>query len=105
MKPVTVFSAIFFSTALSIAIATPISFAQQPGQVIVDIKAIAEEIARNAKVEASEIPLTVRAPVDVAAKVCDVSPDVLRTQHGLSCTATRTSPALERLVRMRRQQQ
>ena len=108
MKPGTALLATFFSITVLVMTASPSAFAQQDGLVIVDIKAIAAEIAKNANVEASEIPLTVRASVDVAAKACGVSPDILRAQAGqggVSCAATTTSPALERLVQTRRRQQ
>lgn len=108
MKPGAALLAALFSTTVLVMTASPSAFAQQAELVIVDIQAIAADVAKNADVEASEIPLTVRAPVDVAAKACGVSPDVLRAlggQGGVSCTATTTSPALERLVQIRRRQQ
>lgn len=108
MKPDTALPAAFFSIAVLVMTAPPSALGQRGGLVIVDIKPIAAEIARNAKVEASEIPLTVQAPTDVAAKACGISPDVLRAQGGkggVSCTATTTSPALERLVQTRRREQ
>lgn len=81
---------------------------KQSELVIVDIKAVAGEIARNARLEASEIPLTIRAPVDIAAKACGIPPSVLGAQGGqggVSCAATTTFPALERLVKNRDRQQ
>ena len=108
MKPDLGLVTALLSAAVLVTTAAPFVLAQQSSLVIVDIKPIAAEIARNANVEASEIPLTVQAPVDVAAKACGVSANVLREQAGqggVSCAATTTSPALERLVQVRRREQ
>lgn len=108
MEPRNALVAAFFSAAVFSMTTFAPGLAQQTELVIVDIKAVAEDIARNVNVEASEIPLTVRAPLDVAAKVCGVAAELLRAQGargGASCAATTTSPALERLVQTKSREQ
>jgi len=76
--------------------------------LIVDIKPVAAQVAKNLNVEATRIPLTVQAPLDVAANACAIPVSVLGAQGGagaVGCTATATSPALEQLVKIRLQQQ
>jgi hypothetical protein len=106
MRPRTILFTAFCSIIVSGMAAT--AFAQQAGLIIVDIKPVAADVAKNLNVQASKIPLTVQAPVDVAAGVCQVPANVLRAQGGdggASCAATMTSPALERLVRAKLRQQ
>ncbi len=106
MKPKTILFAAFCYAAISGL--SVFAFAQQAALVIVDIKAVAADVAKNINVQASKIPLTVQAPVDVAASVCRVPANVLRAQGGdgsASCAATTTSAALERLVRAKLRQQ
>jgi hypothetical protein len=78
------------------------AFAQEP-VVIVDIKAIANQLAQNIDAEESQLPLTVQAPIPVATKVCNVPATVLGAQGDSSgavgCTATTSSPELEKIVR------
>lgn len=76
--------------------------------LIVDIKPVAAQVAKNLDVEATRLPLTVQAPLDVAASACAIPVSVLGAQGGagaVGCTATATSPALEQLVKIRLQQQ
>lgn len=76
--------------------------------LIVDIKPVAAQVAKNLNVEATRVPLTVQAPIDVAANACAIPASVLGAQGGagaVGCTATATSPALEQLVKIRLQQQ
>lgn len=83
----TVLAAISSAAALSI---TPAAFAQQSGLVNVDIRNVANNIAKNINVDVSQIPVTVQAPVSVAATVCNVAADVLGGQVASgsgSCTA------------------
>jgi hypothetical protein len=97
-----------YRTFLAAAIPTTIliglassTLAEESLQVVVDIKAVSFDVARNLRVEASQIPLTVQAPLEVAAKVCDVAATTLGTQGGngaVGCLATKSSPALEKLV-------
>lgn len=74
--------------------------AQQSGLVNVDISNVANNIAKNIHVDVSQIPLTVQAPIGVAANVCGVNANVLAQQGaGLAnCTATSTSTALNQIV-------
>lgn len=94
---------LFGTTALLLAAIGP-AHAQQP-VVIVDIKAVVNQIGQNIDAEASLLPLTVQAPIHVAAKVCGVPASVLGAQGGASgavgCEATATSPELEKIVRAR----
>jgi len=77
------------------------ALAEEPLQVIVDIKPVSLDVANNLRVEASQIPLTIQAPLEVAAKVCGVAATTLGAQGGngaVGCLATTSSPALEKLV-------
>ena len=79
----------------------PTAFAQQSGLVNVDIRNVANNIAKNINVDVSQIPVTVQAPIGVAATVCNVAANVLGEQAasgGGSCTAQTTSTALEQIV-------
>lgn len=76
------------------------AIAQQSGLVNVDISNVANNIAKNINVDVSQIPVTVQAPIGVAANVCGVNANVLAQQGaGLAnCTATSTSTALNQIV-------
>jgi len=91
------------AAALSIA-AIATARAQEP-VVIVDIKAVVNEIGQRIGAQASLLPLTVQAPIHVAAKVCGVPENILGAQGSSSgavgCAATVTSPELEKIVRAR----
>ena len=77
-----------------------VSGAQQSGLVNVDISNVANNIARNINVDVSQIPVTVQAPIGIAANVCGVNANVLAQQGvgAAQCTATSTSNALDNLV-------
>lgn len=90
-------SAVAFSGA-------PIAFAgsHQLVPMDVDLSVVKNDIARNINADVSRIPEIVAAPVDVAAKVCNVPADTLREQvknDSGGCTAESTSAALEGIVR------
>ncbi|HYD97224.1 MAG TPA: hypothetical protein VEC01_18005 [Noviherbaspirillum sp.] len=112
MKPI---SAIFTAICATAALWTPASASSPPqefGLVIVDIKTVATDIAKNIGVQASLIPLTVQVPVSVASGVCGIPETVLGAQGGapgeaagVSCEATTTSPQLEQFVRTKVRQQ
>ena len=93
------FAAIISAAVLSIA---PTAFAQQAGLINVDISNVANNIAKNINVDVSQIPVTVQAPIGVAANVCNVAANVLDAQGGSgggrSCTAQTTSTALDQAV-------
>lgn len=75
--------------------------AQQSGLVVVDISNVANNIARNINVDVSQIPVTVQAPIGVAANVCGVDANVLAQQKnagGATCDASSTSTALNQIV-------
>lgn len=86
------------ATALTLTLYA--AHAQQSGLVNVDISNVANNIAQHLQVDVSQIPLTVQAPVGVAANVCGVNANVLAQQGaGLAnCTATTTSTALNQIV-------
>jgi hypothetical protein len=94
------------STTLSvigaaILFASPFALAQQSGLVDVDIKNVINDIAQNSNLDVSRIPLTVLVPADVAANVCGIPANVLGQQvarGAATCTATRTSTALNETV-------
>ena len=89
------------SVAVAAAAFLAPAFAQQSGVVNVELKNVANNIARNLKVDVSQIPVTVQAPVAVAATVCGVAANVLGEQRGsggATCTATSTSTALDQIV-------
>jgi hypothetical protein len=84
--------------------AITLAWAQEP-VIIIDIKAVADQIAQNIGADASLLPLTVQAPVNIAAEVCGVPMTVLGMQGSSSgavgCAATTTSRALEKIVKAR----
>lgn len=101
MKPrVAKWTVLHGTIALSVAAFAP-AFAQEP-VIIVDIKAVANQVAQNIDAEESQLPLTVQAPVHVAAHVCGVSANLLGSQGSSSgaagCAATTTSSDLEKIV-------
>lgn len=78
---------------------SPIAFAQHsPGLVRVDLSGVATNLAKELKVEVSQVPTTVEIPARVAASVCKVKEDTLRGAQGASCTAETIDPELERIV-------
>jgi hypothetical protein len=92
-----------FAAVVSAAVFSmvPTAFAQQSGLVNVDIRNVANNIAKNINVDVSQIPVTVQAPIGVAATVCNVAANVLGEQAGAgggSCTAETTSTALDQIV-------
>ena len=77
------------------------AFAQQSGLVNVNVSNVANNIAKNINVDVSQIPVTVQAPIGIAATVCGVGANVLGQQRGsgtASCSASSTSSALDQLV-------
>lgn len=79
------------------------AFAQGGGGLVnVSINNVANDIARNLSVDVNRIPVTVQAPIAVAAAVCGVAVSVLGTvtpgAPPPSCTATTTNPALNTIV-------
>ena len=75
------------------------SFAQVNASNLVNVNVsnIKTDIAKNINVDVSQVPVTVQAPIDVAAAVCAVSVDVLTSQvqqGNNTCTAKSTNTAL-----------
>jgi len=69
--------------------------------ISVDISNVANNIAKDLSVNVSQIPVSVQAPIDVAANVCGVAANVLGTQSASgsgSCTAKTTNAALDTIV-------
>jgi hypothetical protein len=91
-----------FVVAASVIALTGMSMAaaQQSGLVNVDVSNVANNIAKNINVDVSQIPVTVQAPIGIAANVCGVNANVLAKQGtgAASCTATSTSTALDQIV-------
>jgi hypothetical protein len=87
---------------ISILAATPAT-AQLPlplplpdSLINVSLKDIRAEIARNAKIDLSKVPITINLPITVAANVCGSSVNVLSAQvqaGNNTCTATNVSAA------------
>ena len=77
--------------------------AQQEGLVNVDLRNanILNNIANNLNVNVSNVPITVQAPINIAANVCGVSVDILTRsirRGGASCYAQQSSRALNGIV-------
>ena len=74
----------------------------QGGLVTVDVSNVSVDIAKDINVDVSQIPITVQAPIGIAANVCNISANVLAAdlnQDGVaSCDATTTSRALNQIV-------
>jgi hypothetical protein len=77
--------------------------AQQTGLVNVDLRNanILSNIANHLNVSVSNVPITVQAPISVAATVCQVTVAVLANainRGGASCYAQSSSAALNKIV-------
>ena len=73
----------------------------QGSLVNVDVHNVANNIAKNINVDVSQIPVTVQAPIGIAATVCGVGANVLGKQSAsgnAACTASSTSTALDQIV-------
>jgi hypothetical protein len=89
------------TAAAAAMFAAPAAFAQQQeGLITVNISNVANDIARNLSISVEQVPVTVQAPIDVAANVCGVAVNVLGTQGGSAaqCEANQTSEALNQIV-------
>jgi hypothetical protein len=94
---------LLLSAASAAVLMTTSAFAQQQeGEVQVNVGTIASDIARNIEVDVDKIPSTIKAPVSVAATVCEKSASDLIPQAGsgtAECTATTSSDTFDQLVR------
>src|SRR6476619_2709046 len=93
----TILAVISIVAPLSMA---PAVFAQPPGLVRVDIRNVAEDIARNIYVSVRDIPKTVDVRPHIAAEVCKVPEEVFSVEKSAKagCLAEMTVPALDRIV-------
>jgi hypothetical protein len=92
-------AAVFVAAVLAIL---PLSARHQQGLVKVDLGDIRGDIAKSMNVNASLVPLSVEAPIDVAATACDMSVSDLKDQakNGKAkCTAKKSTPALDTIVK------
>ncbi|MDQ3269453.1 MAG: hypothetical protein M3Q11_04580 [Pseudomonadota bacterium] len=83
---------------------------QQEGLVNVNVTDVEllNNIANDLDVNVSQIPVTVQAPIGIAANVCDVNANVLAAQgrgQGGSCDAKNTSQAFNKLIQRQMNQQ
>jgi hypothetical protein len=88
---------------LTILAATPTlaQVAIPSGLVVVNLSNIKLDVAKNINVDVSQIPVTVQAPIDVAAIVCGVSVGVLSDQSKTgtpTCTAKTDTSAINTIV-------
>jgi hypothetical protein len=88
--------------ALPMALFAATGFAAQEGLVNVNISNVANDLAKNLKVDVSQIPVSVQVPVGVAANVCNVDANVLAQQKqgadAAQCDASTTNQALNQVV-------
>ena len=90
--------------ALALGLVAPPASAQQAGLVNVSLTNVdvLNDIARDINVNVSQIPVSVQAPIGIAANVCNVAANVLAAdvdQDGAAdCTAESTSTAFNRIV-------
>jgi hypothetical protein len=103
MKPIRASWTLLAATAALLPV--PAARAEQGGQLAsVTILRVADDVARNIGVDASQIPLNVTVPLDVAAAVCGIDVSVLARQadNGVAqCNAQRTASGLDDVVRQR----
>jgi hypothetical protein len=95
-------------TIAALGLSTPTWAAKQTAKaplliVNVDLRNanILSKIANNLDINISNVPVTVQAPISVAANVCDVDVAILSTaidRGGASCYAQSTSSALNKIV-------
>jgi hypothetical protein len=70
----------------------------------VNLNHIRIDVAKKINVDVSNIPVTVQAPIGVAANVCNIDANVLARQaqqDDASCDAKQTSDLLNELVKRR----
>ena len=70
-----------------------------PSLVTVNLEKVRAEIANNAKIDISKVPVTAQVPVNAAANICGVSVNALGGMQGSggspTCTATNSSAAMQ----------
>jgi hypothetical protein len=92
-----------FAGAFALLTAAPVlaQITVPTGLVVVDLSNIKIEVAKNINVDVSQIPVTVQAPIDVAAVVCGVSVGVLSDQSksgSPTCSAKTDTDAINNIV-------
>lgn len=92
---------VVLSSIALFSMASP-TFSQQSGLIKVDLKGnVVKDIAKNINVDVNQVPAGVQAPIAVAATVCHIAAGLLAAEAASgsgSCTANRTSKALEQVV-------
>ena len=92
---------------LMVATAAPLHAQNVSANNLVNVQlsdSLIENIANDLSVDVSQIPVTVQAPIGIAANVCNVAANVLATDtsaEGASCDAETTSQAFNNLVQKR----
>ena len=95
------------SFLLALPVLASLSFTASPASAIalvnVDLRnaSVLNNIANGLHVDVRNIPVTVQAPINIAAQVCGVSALVLSRaflRGGASCYASQSSAALNRIV-------
>jgi len=96
------------SFLLALPVLASLSFTASPASALalvnVDLRNanVLSNIANNLRVNFRNIPITVQAPINVAAQVCGVNALVLSQAYlrdGASCYANQSSAALNQIVR------
>jgi len=92
----------FAAAILSFGMQAPAQAAQS-GLVNVSLSNVANNIANNLHVNVSQIPVTVQAPIGIAANVCGVTVNAailaqLAQAGQATCSALTTSTALNQIV-------
>lgn len=93
--------AVGLALALGISTAAFAQQQQQEGLVNVSLTNVANDIARDLSIDVSQVPVSVQAPIGVAANVCGVDANVLAKQAksgDAACDAKSTSQALNQIV-------
>jgi hypothetical protein len=82
----------------------PVAAQQEEGLVNVELGEIRADIAKNMNLNASQIPLKVEVPIDVAATACDMKVSALKDEAKQAkggtpkCTAKKNTHALNQIV-------
>ena len=88
-------------TCLLLAATAGVAQVNAANLVNVNVSNIKTDIAKNINVDVSQVPVTVQAPIDVAAAVCGIGVDVLTSQvqqGNNTCTAKSDNSALNTIV-------
>lgn len=90
------------AATLAVGLTAGAAHAQQGGNLVaVKLNNVANNLAQNLSVDVGQIPVSVQAPIGVAANVCNVQANLLATDNnpdGAECTAESTSQALNQIV-------